>query len=377
MAGFRVAHRAGSTWQELVAAALAELGPRRPDENIGFLYATDYLAPHLGEILARLRQATGIAEWIGTTGIGIGARGEAGAAVEYYDRPALAVMLGALPADSFRVFEPVHGGLGPFRSENGAWLARAQPLVGIVHGDPRNPLTPEIVSELAEATGSFLVGGLTSSRAGGFPQIADGVVEGGVSGALFAAGVGVATGLSQGCSPIGPAHEITEAEDNIVKSLDGKPAFAVLSAEIGEVLTRQLERVAGYIHVALPIEGSDIADYLVRNLIGIDREKGWLAIGELVTPGRRLMFVRRDRDAAERDLKRMLESVARRAGAHIKGGVYFACVGRGANLFGANSEELALVADALGPAPLVSFLANGEICRDRLYGYTGVLTLFL
>lgn len=377
MAGFRVAHRAGSTWQELVAAALGELGPRRPDENIGFLYATDYLAPHLGEILARLRQATGIAEWIGTTGIGIGARGEAGPAIEYYDRPALAIMLGALPADSFRVFEPVHGGLGPFRSENGDWLTRAQPLVGIVHGDPRNPLTPEIVSELAAATGSFLVGGLTSSRAGGFPQIADGVVEGGVSGALFAAGVGVATGLSQGCSPIGPAHEITEAEDNIVKALDGKPAFEVFAAEIGEVLSRQLERVAGYIHVALPIEGSDIADYLVRNLVGIDRAKGWLAIGELVEPGRRLMFVRRDRDAAERDLKRMLENVTRRAGAGIKGGIYFACVGRGVNLFGANSEELGLVADALGSAPLVSFLANGEICRDRLYGYTGVLTLFV
>jgi small ligand-binding sensory domain FIST len=286
-------------------------------------------------------------------------------------------MVGALPEGSFRVFEPVHGGLGPFRSENAAWLAAAQPLLGIVHGDPRNPLTPGIVSELAEATGSFLVGGLTSSRAGGFPQIADAVVEGGVSGALFAAGVSVATGLSQGCSPIGAAHEITDAEENVVKSLDGRPALEVLSADVGEVLARQLHRVAGYIHVALPIEGSDVADYLVRNLIGIDREKGWLAVGELVEPGRRLMFVRRDRDAAERDLKRMLENVARRAGGPIKGGIYFACVARGANLFGANSEELSLVADALGPAPLVSFLANGEICRDRLYGYTGVLTLFL
>jgi len=377
MAGFRVAHRAGSSWPEMLQSALAELGPRRPEENIGFLYATDYLAPHLGEILARLRADTGIADWVGTTGIGIGARGEAGKAVEYYDRPAIALMIGALPAGSFRVFEPVHGGLGPFRNAHDAWLASAQPLLGIVHADPRNPLTPEIVSELAEATGCFLVGGLTSSRAGQFPQVADAVVEGGVSGAFFASGVGVATGLSQGCSPIGPAHEITDAEENIVKELDGKPALDVLSAEVGEVLARQLHRVAGYIHVALPIEGSDMADYLVRNLVGIDREKGWLGVGEIVEPGRRLMFVRRDRDAAERDLKRMLEKVARRAGGPIKGGVYFACVARGANLFGANSEELSLVAEALGPAPLVSFLANGEICRDRLYGYTGVLTLFL
>ena len=30
---------------------------------------------------------------------------------------------------------------------------------------------------------------------------------------------------------------------------------------------------------------------------------------------------------------------------------------------------------ALG-RPLVGFFCNGEISRDRLYGYTGVLTLF-
>ncbi|MGE3967768.1 MAG: FIST N-terminal domain-containing protein, partial [Dongiaceae bacterium] len=225
MVGFRVAHGAGSSWQEILSGALAVLGPRRQDENMGFLYATDYLAPHLGEILAGLRAETGIADWIGTTGIGIGAQSEGGSPREYYDRPALALMLGALPADSFRVFEPVHGGLGPFRDQNGAWLARTHPLLGMVHADPRNPLSPSILEELSEATGSFLVGGFTSSRGGSFPQVASGVVEGGISGGFFAGKLAVATGLTQGCSPIGPAHEVTEAEDNIVKALDGRPAF--------------------------------------------------------------------------------------------------------------------------------------------------------
>ena len=27
--------------------------------------------------------------------------------------------------------------------------------------------------------------------------------------------------------------------------------------------------------------------------------------------------------------------------------------------------------------PMIGFFGNGEICHDRLYGYTGVLTLFL
>jgi small ligand-binding sensory domain FIST len=36
-----------------------------------------------------------------------------------------------------------------------------------------------------------------------------------------------------------------------------------------------------------------------------------------------------------------------------------------------------MIEAALGPVPLVGFFTNGEIYRDRLYGYTGVLTLFL
>jgi small ligand-binding sensory domain FIST len=34
------------------------------------------------------------------------------------------------------------------------------------------------------------------------------------------------------------------------------------------------------------------------------------------------------------------------------------------------------VRNALGEVPLVGFFAGGEIARDHLYGYTGVLTVF-
>ncbi|MGE0049093.1 MAG: FIST C-terminal domain-containing protein [Acidithiobacillus sp.] len=52
-------------------------------------------------------------------------------------------------------------------------------------------------------------------------------------------------------------------------------------------------------------------------------------------------------------------------------------MGRGENLFGANSAELQQISAVLGEVPLVGFFANGEIYHDRIYGYTGVLTLFL
>src|SRR5262245_1762544 len=114
-AEFHSAHAAHDDWREAVDACLAQLNPVPGGDNLGFLYFTDLLVDHLEGILDRLRGHTGIAEWVGTAGIGVAANDAAGACAEYFDRPAMAVMTASLPADSYRVFEPVHGGLGPFR----------------------------------------------------------------------------------------------------------------------------------------------------------------------------------------------------------------------------------------------------------------------
>jgi len=59
-----------------------------------------------------------------------------------------------------------------------------------------------------------------------------------------------------------------------------------------------------------------------------------------------------------------------------RGALYFSCLARGEHMFGARGAELELIRRVLGEVPLVGFFCNGEISRDRLYGYTGVLTLF-
>ena len=61
----------------------------------------------------------------------------------------------------------------------------------------------------------------------------------------------------------------------------------------------------------------------------------------------------------------------------IAGAVYVSCAGRGGPHFGGPSAELQIVRHALGDVPLVGFFAGGEIARNHLYGYTGVLTVFL
>ncbi len=89
------------------------------------------------------------------------------------------------------------------------------------------------------------------------------------------------------------------------------------------------------------------------------------------------MFFRCDGQTARDDLARMLGDFERRATTPTKGAVYFTCPGRGPHMFGAQSAEFAAIQDELGEVPLVGFFCNGEISHNRVYGYTGVLSLFL
>jgi len=368
MPDFRYGHANSKDWREAASSCLAQIG--QGPASLGFLYVTDLLADHLGDILALFRSKTGVPHWVGTVGLGICASGR-----EYLDEPAIAAMVGDFEPDSFRVFSGVASAADV---DNVALkCGGATPNFAIVHADPYNQHIAGLVTKLAgKVESGFLVGGLTSSRRDNL-QVANGVVEGGLSGVSFADSVTVATRLTQGCSPIGPQHVITTCQQNVMISLDGRPALDVFKDDIGEAGARDLNRLGGHIFAGLPIAGSDTGDYLVRNLVGIDPANKLVAIGEMVQPGSSVMFCRRDAKTANEDMTRMLESIRKGLYSRPRGGIYYSCLGRGASLFGPNSEELRMVRDTLGDFPMVGFFCNGEISHNRLYGYTGVLTLFV
>ncbi len=359
-APFLCAHCAGDDAEGLVQTCLEQLGPVPEGTHLGFIYLTDALAGEATAVVDALRRATGVPHWTGTVGMGVSAPGR-----EYYDRPALSVLLTRLPQDTFRmVSASQHIQRAPDPQSD---------HFGVVHGDPRQV---GLIQELVRALpGVFLVGGLTSSH-GEHVQIADGIVSGGLCGVLFNSQVPVVTGHTQGCTPIASQHRITACQRNILIELDGRPALEVFQQDIGEVLAKDLNRVAGYIFAGLPVPGSDTGDYLVRNLIGIDPHRGLLAIGEQLTPGETLMFCRRDGNSAREDMRRMLEDIRRRLSTPPRGALYYSCLGRGRHQFGDDSQELRLIQGTLGDLPLAGFFANGEIFHNRLYGYTGVLSVF-
>lgn len=368
---FKATHTSADHWAHAAKACVDSLLPLPAGANLGFVYATDRLSEDFGSILAYLRQKTGIEHWVGSIGIGI-----CGNDAEYFDRPGLAAMVGAIPEDSFRIFPSLAKGTDKLSDEIRAWMKRAPSVFGVVHADPENAEAPRLLQSLAAQGAGFLVGGLTSSR-GALYQIAGRVTGGGVSGVLFAPGVAVATGQSQGCAPAGPVHTVTDAVENVVVALDGRKPIEVLKEDLGVKSARGLHALIGSIHAAFPVEGSDTGDYTVRTLVGADPVRGWLAVGGPVAAGDRIMFVRRDPKSAETDLVRMAGGLKRRIGGRPKAGLYISCIARGVGMFGREGREIELIREQLGDFPLVGFYAGGEISNARLYGYTGVLVLFL
>jgi len=380
MTHIHIAHAAHDDWNQAVQECCVALsktsttGSRQA--TLGLIYVTDYLADDLKNILRHLTDQTGISQWVGTVGMGICAGG-----TELFDRPAMAVMTLSLDEQDYEIIHTINDEEKPLPAATQEWIAKTTPLLGIVHGDSNNPKIQHMVEEFARTSGSFLVGGLTASRQTSY-QVAGslengGLTGGGLSGVLFAPSVEVATGLSQGCSPIGESHIVSDCVDNVIVGIDGRGALDVFKEDIGDVLARDLNRVAGYIHAAFPIEGSDTGDYLVRNLVGIDPEHGWLAVGGDIKLGERILFVRRDPQSAEEDLVSMVTKLKKRLPGDPKGGVYYSCIARGPNMFGTEGREAEIIHDILGDFPLIGFYANGEISNDRLYGYTGVIALFM
>jgi small ligand-binding sensory domain FIST len=117
-------------------------------------------------------------------------------------------------------------------------------------------------------------------------------------------------------------------------------------------------------------------DFLVRHLIGMDREKGAIAVGDRVRVGQTVQFHVRDADSADEDLRLMLAATGRGS----RGALLFSCNGRGTRLFGQPDHDAKAVYQALGDIPLAGFFAQGELGpvggQNFIHGFTASLVLF-
>jgi small ligand-binding sensory domain FIST len=266
---------------------------------------------------------------------------------------------------------------------------------------------------------------------------AKGVFAGGLSGVAFSDDVLLLSRVTQGCQPLtangSKTRKITACDGNLVIELDGEPALDVLLSDLNVSLEKPqaaLEAVRSTLAGLTSLQGQDSqvtthpgifgSDVRVRHIIGLDPAKRGVAVAEAVQTGMNLAFCKRNVVAARSDLVRIcaeireeLESQSQPEEAfgtawdadssfttglaeladrsfqygqsehgglppkRIAGAIYVSCSGRGGPHFGGPSAELQIVRKALGDVPLVGFFAGGEIARHHVYGYTGVLTVFM
>ena len=413
---FPTGHATHPQWRMACALVVAQLRAQialpghASAPTLGLLYITDAYAPAARDILDHLQaELPEVTDWAGTVGVGVCASN-----AEYIDEPALSVMLCDLPIDQYRVFSgvaPLAAGLG------------FTPHTALVHADAQTPDVGELIAEMAERTRTgYLFGGLAASRGpvvqfaasghGNTPGqgAAGGVFSGGLSGVAFGEDVALVSRVTQGAQPVAPEREVTAADGNVLITLDDEPALDLMLDDLAisleqprqalEAVRRTLVGLSSPGEHGVHRSGNFGADVLVRHIIGVDPGRRGVAIAERPQVGQRMAFCQRNPQAARADLMRICaeireelepeevtETAAALAAPHdeatpqparrIRGALYVSCAGRGGPHFGAPNAELQIVRHALGDVPLTGFFAGGEIARHHLYGYTGVLTVFV
>ncbi len=320
--------------------------------------------------------------------IGASAHGVISSDHEVETSPALTVIAASLPGVEVR----------PFVMVNAAWVAALDDVQEFARCTPHldgaelvmllaDPFTFDIERCLASfnrhAPGTRVVGGMASAgaRPGANALLLNDWIahEGGVGLALTGA-LRVDVVVSQGCRPVGPALEVTRAEGNVVFELDGQPAIERAEEVLRELPKQEQELLRNGLYVGRPAKrgASGQGDYLIRNLLGADRQRGALAVGDVMAERERIRLHVRDANTAAQDLEMLLSP--QEFDSRAKAALLFACNGRGKGLFGTADRDVSTLQAALGGSvPVGGMFCAGEIGpvgeRNLLHGHTASIAI--
>jgi small ligand-binding sensory domain FIST len=204
-------------------------------------------------------------------------------------------------------------------------------------------------------------------------------------GVALSGDIAVDTIVAQGCRPIGKPLTITQCHETLLQKVDGKSPIEVLE-ELVETLNendRQLLQTSLFLGIAMDAMNDEPkqGDFLIRNLIGVDRATGAVGIGAALREGMLVQFHLRDKVMSAEDLSLLLsryKSQGRSEGAC--GALLFSCLGRGEYLYGKPNHDSDMFKNKLGDIPLGGFFCNGEIGpvgqSTFLHGYTSSFGIF-
>ena len=373
--------QAGRDLGQATRRALGE-GPA----DLAFLFFSPHYAEQSTDLTAAVRRELAPNLLVGCTGEGI-----IGGTEEIESAPAISLWAARLPGVSMT---PIR--LSCSQDEDGisvsGWpdelASGPAPPTFLLLGDPFSTGVDEALSLIASrCPGSMAIGGM----AGGGRDVGENrmvlngeVYEGGLVGVALSGPLSIRTVVSQGCRPIGERYVVTRAENNVIHELGGVPALERLQT-VFETLSgaeRRLAHRALHIGVVMNEQRNrfERGDFLVRNLIGADRNSGSVAIGDRIQEGQTVQFHIRDAQSASEDLHLMLAADRSRHQQPPLGALLFSCCGRGRGLFGQPHHDVTVLHERAGNIPVAGFFAQGEIGpvggMNFLHGYTASVALF-
>src|SRR5262249_36415792 len=159
--------------------------------------------------------------------------------------------------------------------------------------------------------------------------------------------------------------------------LAGMPALAKLEQIVSALTPEDRLAVSRGLHIGIAMdeyaEEHERGDFLIRSVVGADRQQGAIAIGEAVEVGRTGRFEVRDASAADEDLTELFTRFRLESGA-VGGALLFSCNGRGRTMFPSADHDVLAVRAGLDTTGVAGFFAAGEIGpvggRNHLHGFT-------
>lgn len=358
---------------EVSGAVLEELGPGL---DLAVLFVAGDHAGAIEDIAFTLRELLRPAVMVGTTAVSV-----VGGGREVEGRAAISLLAGrGVEAEAVR--------LRAHREGDGVQVVgwdgdRVEGSSGfLLLADPFSFPVDPFLGHVAEAHPGFpVIGGLASAAdgPGGNRLVVDGtVLDSGAVGVLLGPGTEVATVVSQGCRPIGEAFTVTRSTRNVIEELGGEPPLRRLEDLAATLSPDDQQLLRQGLHLGLVVEQNRAefqrGDFLVRNVLGADRQSGAMATDQAVEVGTVVQFHVRDAASAHDDLRSLM------SGRRAEGALLFTCNGRGTHLFDEPDHDARLVSDSLAEAPLAGMFCAGEVGpigdRSYLHGFTASVLLF-
>ena len=352
--------------------------------DLALIFPSSHFVKHAAGLGVNLRRAIGAKVMIGCCSEGV-----IGPQHEIEGEPAVAVVAAQLPGVAIQPFHIAGPDLmdlarAPMRFDD--YVPASRDTRGFVMiADPfSSPMERVLDAFNHMSEGIPIIGGLASAaRQPGDNRLFlnDTVMKDGLVGVALGGPVQVDVIVSQGCRPVGPVFEVTDAKNNIINSLGGAPPMERISAVLQALDESERELLQNGLFVGRAIdparESLGRGDFLIRGVLGADSKTGAIAIGDVIENGERVQFHLRDARTAREDLEMMLTPHAL-FGAP-SGAFLFSCNGRGTNLYNEPDGDISAINSFFHGIDLAGFFCAGEIGpiggKNFLHGHTASLAL--